>query len=136
MTVQSLVTDTHPLLHYLCGNQKKLSKRARLAFDNTFETRGTTIYVPSIALIEVTSLLQKQKINLKMSFDAWVDGLFDYPMILPLAFDNEAAKINRGLVGLRDPFDRAIVALALKMALPLITNDAVLHAQKPCELYW
>jgi PIN domain nuclease of toxin-antitoxin system len=136
MRVENLVTDTHPLLHYLCGNQKKLSVEVRLAFDNAFGRKGTTIYVPSIVLIEVTMLVQKQKINLKMSFETWVDALFGCPLIMPLSFDHEAAKINHGLTLLCDPFDRAIVASALRMDLPLITNDSLLHRLEPCQLYW
>jgi len=136
MSIDRLVTDTHPLLHYLCGNQKKLSKRVKLAFDNAFATNGTIIHVPSIVLAEISPLIQKQIIKLTMPFEIWIDELFMNPSILPLKFDHEAAKKVHSLLQIRDPFDRAIVASALRLELPLITNDGLLHELEPCELYW
>lgn len=35
-----------------------------------------------------------------------------------------------------DPLDKAIVASALQLGLPLIANDSLMHRQKPCRLFW
>ncbi len=35
-----------------------------------------------------------------------------------------------------DPFDKAIVASSLQLGLTLLTNDSVIHHEKPCKLFW
>lgn len=136
MSRLSLVTDTHPLLNYFCGAQKKLSKKVKRAFDDAVVDQKTTIYVPSIVLWETSSLIEKGSIALKAAFAEWVESLFSYRTLIPQPFDEQTAILCDDLRFHGDPFDRAIVATALQLGLPLITNDGVIHERKPCLVYW
>jgi PIN domain nuclease of toxin-antitoxin system len=136
VSVEALVTDTHPLLHYFSGAQKKLSKKARGAFDDALVNRTTTIYVPSVVVWEASLLVENDDIKLAMPFADWVRKLFEYPTIVSHPFDESTAVVFHQVRFHADPFDRAIVAAALQLGLPLITNDGMMHRQEPCRLFW
>lgn len=136
MTAQFLVTDTHPLLHFFCGNKNKLSKKALAAFESSVKSKSTSIYVPAPVLWEVLLLVEKGSISLSKSFPDWVSELFRYPAIIPTDFTAETVKLVYGLKYHKDPYDRAIVASALQLGLPLITNDGKMHEHLPCQIYW
>jgi PIN domain nuclease of toxin-antitoxin system len=57
-------------------------------------------------------------------------------MFNPVAFDENTVKVFHDVRYHTDPFDRAIVATALQMELPLISNDGKMHENNPCQLYW
>ncbi len=136
MSVKSAVTDTHPLLNYFCGMPKKLSKPARRIFDEATTNTNTTIYVPSVVLWEISHLVQKGKIILKPSYEGWVKTLFSYRSIISQPFDENTVLYYHQLRFHADPLDKAVVAVALQLGLPLITNDSVIHDRKPCQLLW
>jgi len=136
MSTRSLVTDTHPLLHYFCGMHKKLSKNVKRIFDSATANQNTTIYVPATVLWEISNLIQKGSIVLKPSFEDWIKALFDYRTIISHPFDEKTAVLYHHLRFHSDPFDKAIIAAALQLELPLITNDSIIHKQKPCLLFW
>lgn len=136
MTAEFLVTDTHPLIYYFCGNRAKLSRKANDAFDAATSNKTTSIYVPAPALWEMAMLVESNAITLTKSFSEWVDELFLYAAIIPEPFDLDTVKHLYGLNYHTDPFDRAIVATALQLDLPLISNDSKMHEHKPCQLYW
>lgn len=136
MSSHSLVTDTHPLLHYFCGAPKKLSKKVKQAFDDTVVRQTVTIYIPSTVLWEISHLLQKGSIVLKATFDEWVETLFSFRTLISQPFDEKTAVLYNGLKFHGDPFDKAIVAASLQLGLPLVSNDGILHREKPCPLFW
>jgi PIN domain nuclease of toxin-antitoxin system len=136
VSAEFLVTDTHPLIYYFCGNQKKLSKKASKAFATAVASKTTSIYVPTPVLWELAMLVESNSITLSKPFSEWVDELFMYPAIIPAPFEVETVKHLYGLNYHTDPFDRAIVATALQLELPLISNDGKMHEHKPCYLYW
>jgi PIN domain nuclease of toxin-antitoxin system len=136
VTFVQLVTDTHPLVYYFCGNQSKLSKKARAAFDSATTSTNTCIYVPGPVLCEFSMLLANSNIRINKTFSDWVDELLRYPGLVSMGTDHEIAKVFHGLSFHSDPFDRMIVASALHLGVPLITNDSKMHEHKPCRLYW
>lgn len=136
MTAQFLVTDTHPLLYFFCGNKSKLSKKALEAFQSSVDSKSTSIYIPAPVLWEVLLLAEKGTITLSKSFPDWVNELFRYPAIIPVDFTAETVKLLYGLNYHHDPYDRAIVASALQLGLPLISNDGKMHEHQSCQLYW
>jgi PIN domain nuclease of toxin-antitoxin system len=133
----ALVTDTHPLLHYFFNRGKKLSRKAKQAFIDATENKNQIIYVPAVVLWEISMLVEDGTIGLKIPLQDWINALFkNYPTILSQPF-NEITVIQYHENDLgTDPFDRAIVASALQLGLPLITNDSIIHSKKPCALYW
>jgi PIN domain nuclease of toxin-antitoxin system len=135
LNATSLVSDTHPLLYYFCGSPKKLSKKVKQAFDHAIHST-TIIYIPSTVLWEISHLSQKGTISLKIAFGEWVEMLFKYRSFISTPFDEQTAILYHDLRFHADPFDKAIVASALQLGLPLITNDRVIHQEKPCPLFW
>lgn len=131
-----LVTDTHPIVYFFCDGGKRLSKKARRAFEEATKDAHTSILVPTPVLWELSLLVQNGDIEIRMPFSEWVDKLFQYRTINPLAFDETTVKILHDVRYHTDPFDRAIVATSIQIGLPLITNDGMMHRNNPCELYW
>ncbi len=136
MTERLLVTDTHPLIFFFCDGGKRLGAKALRAYTESVTNQQTSIFVPVPVLWELAMLVEDNQIKLSKSFSEWVDALFTYPAINPCPFDVDTIKEFYGLNYHHDPFDRAIVASARQMELPLITNDGKIHKHKPCELYW
>ncbi len=136
MNAEFLVTDTHPLIYYFCGNKAKLSTKASQAFDAAVDSKKTSIYVPTPVLWELAMLIESDSVKLTKPFAKWVDELFMYPAFIPAPFEVDTVKHFFGLTYHTDPFDRAIVATALQLELPLISNDGKMHEHHPCDLYW
>ncbi|MBX3077021.1 type II toxin-antitoxin system VapC family toxin [Candidatus Obscuribacterales bacterium] len=135
MTPSLLVTDTHPLIYFFCGEQRRLSNNALLAFEGAL-TGAVTIFVPVPVLWEISMLVSKDHISLNQPFSDWVDSLFKIQMFVEAPFSGEVIKTLHQIRYHSDPFDRSIVATALHLDLPLITKDSKMHDAKPCEIYW
>ena len=135
MTSDVLISDTHPVVWYALKKHRKLSSRVRRAFDAAISGQGA-IYVPSIVVFEVSLLMKKDRIKPPVSFDRWVAELFANPGIYPLHFEESDSVISHGLSFTDDPFDTMIVASALRLDCPLITNDSLIHEKHPCEIIW
>jgi PIN domain nuclease of toxin-antitoxin system len=131
-----LVTDTHPIIYFFCDAGRRLSKRARQAFEEATANAQTSIFVPSPVLWELSLLVQNDDIQIDKPFSEWIDELFQYPAINPSSFDETTVKLFHDVRYHTDPFDKAIVACALQLELPLITNDGMIHRHKPCKLFW
>jgi PIN domain nuclease of toxin-antitoxin system len=136
VTEKLLVTDTHPLIYFFCDGGKRLGKKAKQAFKDAVANNPTVIFVPAPALWEMSMLVESGDIKLGSPFSEWVDNLFAYPMISPWPFDHETVKLFHDVRFHSDPFDRAIVACAQQLGVPLISNDGKMHESKPCELLW
>jgi PIN domain nuclease of toxin-antitoxin system len=131
-----LVTDTHPIIFFFCDGGRRLSRRAARAFEEAVTNAQTSIFVPVPVLWELSMLVEAGAIEIDKPFSEWIDDLFRYPAINPLSFDETTVKMLHDVRYHTDPFDRAIVATAIQMGLPLITNDRQMHAHTPCELFW
>ncbi len=131
-----LVTDTHPIIYFFCDGGKRLSAKARKSFEEATTNAQTSIFVPAPALWELSLLVQNDDIQLEKPFSEWIDELFRYSAINPLSFDESTVKLMHDVRYHTDPFDRAIVASAIQIDLPLITNDGMIHRHSPCKLFW
>lgn len=105
-------------------------------FTAATESMTTVIYVPTPVIWELAMLVEDNYITISEPFSDWVDGLFEHRAIVPASFEVDTAKYYYGLNYHNDSFDRAIVATALQLDLPLISNDAKMHEHKPCKLFW
>jgi PIN domain nuclease of toxin-antitoxin system len=130
------VTDTHPLIYFFCDGGKRLSKKAKHTFEDAVANQPTIIFVPAPVLWELSLLVEASRVILARPFTEWVDELFAYPMINSIPFDHETVEIFHQVRYHSDPFDRAIVATAKQLELPLISNDGTMHKAKPCKLLW
>ncbi len=130
------ITDTHPLIYFFCNNQSHLSTKVLEAFTEAKTSMTTVIYVPTPVIGELAMLVEDNTITMSVPFSDWVDGLFEYKAIVPASFEVDTVKNYSGLTYHNDPFDKAIVATAHQMDLPLISNDSRMHEHKPCKLFW
>ena len=129
------VTDTHPLLWYAAGQHYKLSKTALRLFKEAEEDEGL-IYIPVIALWEISLLIKKRRFQLLQPFNQWSKMLlakagFDLAPLQPEAI-GEAMHFNFN----NDLFDAVIVATAMIKNLPLITKDQDIVDAQIVEVIW
>ena len=128
-------TDTHPLLWFTLNKHGNLSKSALKAFSNADAGSGF-IYIPSVVFWEAAILERKGRIKLAGGFPRWAEtvlknsGFGNAP--LEPAIINSAVGYNFN----NDPFDRAIVAAAAELSVPLITKDAAITDSNLVEILW
>lgn len=130
-----LATDTHALVHHVIGQSRKLGRRARTVFDRV-ERGFDTLLIPFTVLEEVMLLSEAGKIQLPMPFrDLLISfmraenfelGVNDPQLLL------EAA----ALTGIKDPYDRLIVAQTRVAGLPLLTGDEEIQDSGLVRTVW
>jgi PIN domain nuclease of toxin-antitoxin system len=133
--MKDYLTDTHALLWFAAGLQKRLGPRARRAFVG-LATGQSRIAVSVITLWEVALLHDEGKIQLPAGYAAWCEALamLHGIRIEPLLHgDVEEARTVRALV---DPHDRLIAGTALRLGVPLITADRRIRAEKRLRAIW
>ena len=121
--MSSAVTDTHTAVWYFNGSAN-LSPVAAAVFRDA-AAAGDPIFLPSICLVELTYLTERQRLP-PLALRVLYENL-DPGGVLRLApLDRHVAeavgKVPRDLVP--DMPDRIIAATALAMGLPLVTRDA------------
>lgn len=129
------VTDTHPLLWFTLDQQRNLSKNALDAFTAADEGRAY-IHIPSMVLYEVAILEHQGKIKLNERFIRWSENLLANDCFGMAAFEPAIISSAVGYTFNGDPFDKAIVATAAEMSLPLITRDSAITNSGLVELLW
>jgi len=128
-------TDTHALVHHVVGRSKKLGRRARVVFDRV-ERGLDTLLIPFTVLEEVMLLSEVGKVHLPIPFrDLLVSFMraenFELGVNGPELLLEAAA-----LTGIKDPYDRLIVAQARMAGLPLITGDEEIHDSRLVRTIW
>lgn len=134
--MNAYVTDTHALLWYL-SNDPALSASAFDLFRQA-DTGMTEIVIPSIVLVEVIYLCERQhvpddRIDQVLMMPSMSGGLYrlvplDEPVVQALR------RIPRDQVP--DMPDRIIGATALYLGLPLITRDRNLVSSELLTCVW
>lgn len=117
------ITDTHALVWYLLAD-KRLSNAALAAFITASE-QGNPIGVPSICLVEIVYLTEKNRIPeqalTKLQSELQIPG----SVLAIVALDQHIAlsikQIDRSAVP--EMPDRIIAATARALDMPLITRD-------------
>lgn len=135
MTSTLLVTDTHPLIWYLNDQMNRLPRKVLKAFDDAVEGR-VAILVPLVVLWELSMAIKSGKVRLSASLEEYVKEKFFATAISLLPIETEDVLRSHTLNFSADPFDKLIVAMALRVECPLITGDSIIHAQSPCEIFW
>lgn len=129
----NLVVDTHAIVWHLSGQERRLSARARRAF-STAESGRSRIHVPVAVLMEL--VLLEQMGRLRISYRELREQLVLRPGFPLEAMTPEDVDEARGLGVLVDPFDRLISGTALRLGLPLMTNDSLITNSKRVKTYW
>lgn len=128
-------TDTHSLVWYFTQQRKKLSRRALTAFEQAENTEAF-IYIPAVALWEISRHEQLGVIRLNEPYEDWVDVLLALPCFEIVPLDEKVIAEARKHTFNRDVFDAAIVATARLKDLPLITKDQAITDSGIVDIYW
>ncbi|MFL6213194.1 MAG: type II toxin-antitoxin system VapC family toxin [Blastocatellia bacterium] len=129
------VTDTHPLIWYAANQQSKLSRKALRLFEKAWVNEAF-IYVPAVALWEVSLLIKAGQIRLSQPFEQWAAALASKPGFEIAALDETVLQTSLNVHINDDPFDEVIVATALTLNLPLITKDVAISDSGLVEVIW
>lgn len=129
------VTDTHPLVWYAAAEHRKLSKKALRIFDQAWRSQAL-VYVPVVALWEISILIKLDIIRLPVEFSVWANALALKPGFDVAPLDSAAMEEFLRLRINNDPFDEAIVATARIRDLPLITKDKAITDSNLIETIW
>jgi PIN domain nuclease of toxin-antitoxin system len=130
-----IVLDTNAWLFWL-HDPSRLTRRARAAIRKATAGQGARVSV--ISLWEVALKSSLGKLHLPMDIDTWYARARAYPGVGIEALQPEDAIASTRLPGEihRDPADRFILALARRLAVPLVTADEKLRAYPHVETIW
>jgi PIN domain nuclease of toxin-antitoxin system len=133
--IDAFVTDTHPLVWYAAGQQRRLGRQARLAFE-AFEAGQVYLHIPVPVVMETWFLSRGQKVAFKPDFTQWWTRF----QTGRLQFEDLQAKDIFAALDLNwkhsDIFDRMIVATALRIGLPLVTADGAITDWGGVDILW
>ena len=134
--MDDVVIDTHIVIWYFTG-PKIQSDSAQAAIVKAQES-GSSIFVPSITIVELIYLLEKKRIPADVA-DKLREALDDDSTAFSLVnltreIADEIENVDRSVVG--DMPDRIIAATALHLGLPLITSDGNIQKLKNVETIW
>jgi PIN domain nuclease of toxin-antitoxin system len=119
-----ILLDTHAMVWWATGD-KRLSRRARVAIADP----NTEVFISIASAWEIQIKATLQKITLNESVDALYRSLIidqDFRMIgVELKDIEHLSKLPRHH---RDPFDRMLVAQALRGDLTLVTKNRVVSS--------
>lgn len=129
------VTDTHGLVYHLTGQRKRLGRRARVIFERT-ERGQDAVVIPFTALEEIMLLSEAGKIHLRIPFRELLMSLMQADNF-DLGENNVDLLLEASaLTGIRDPFDRMIVAQARLSEATLITTDEEIRESGLVKTVW
>ncbi|GAP98323.1 death on curing protein, Doc toxin [Leptolyngbya sp. NIES-2104] len=99
------------------------------------ESTENTLHVSIVSLWEIAIKLGLGKLDLQSSFDDLRNSLDEFQIeILPIQFEDIQQYLNLPLHH-RDPFDRMLIAQAVKHSLVLVSRDTILDAY-PIQRLW
>ncbi|HEX9187484.1 MAG TPA: PIN domain-containing protein [Vicinamibacteria bacterium] len=117
-----LIADRHAIVWYLTA-PRRLGAAARRALEAADEGR-TLCCVPATSLVEIELLRERGRVG--VGVESVLQALAGRPGYAVLALDADQAVQFAGLVGLKDPMDRLVVAAARATRSPLISIDEAL----------
>lgn len=117
-----IVLDTNVLIWWI-SDSGKLSGKIKKIIEEAEKKK--TIYISSISVLEILTLIKKNRLNINTLANNWLDKLENLSYIHFVPVDNKIAAESVNLVDLpeKDPADRIIIATALNMGAKLVTSD-------------
>lgn len=126
MEQNRITLDAHAIAWYIHEPSKKRLSRKALETIRSAERNGT-IYIPTIALLEVLRLIEKGKIQL--SFADVLDGLERSKRYKIIPFDVRLLRVAMQVQGL-ELHDRLIAATAILTNSVLVSKDRMIGASE------
>lgn len=129
------VTDTHALIWYAMGPQRRLGRRARSIFTQA-ERGQATIYVPVLVLVELAEAIRRGVIRCDGGFTRWSDQLFSTANFIAADLTTDVVAKAEGLYAIPERGDRLIAATASALDAPLITKDPAIARILGLKTLW
>lgn len=128
-----ILLDTHTLLWWALEPERLSPTATKLCAQ--MERDGG--FVSTISIWEIAIKVERKKLELPLSIEDLV-GRLEASAPLTLVPVDAAIWIHsaRFAWAHRDPADRVIVATAELKGVPVLTKDAVLHAEAPARCIW
>ena len=129
-----ILVDTHVVV-WLAFDQDQLTRPARAAIDNA-RKNASGLAISDITLVELATLASKQRIQLDISLESFLQEVESRFIVLPMSVRVCARAM--GLPGTypKDPADRIIGATALVEGLSLLTADRQIRRSKAVHTVW
>lgn len=134
--MDDIVVDTNIVIRYFTDPTLQ-SALAQSAITKAQQS-GASIYVPSIAIVELVYLIEKARIPGDVLFklrEALDDSSTSFGLAeLSREVADEIENIDRSIVG--DMPDRIVVATARHLDIPLVTSDGNIRKLSNVETIW
>lgn len=132
-----IVLDTHALLWWVNGDPQ-LSQSALKAIEQELQAEDGEILISAITAWEIALLVEKGRLTLSMTTDAWLETVEEIEGVRFVAVDAATAVESTRLPGEfhKDPADRMIVALARHYNAELVTADDKITAYRHVRTVW
>lgn len=126
-----IVLDTHAWIWWVTGD-RRLPARAKASLSSS-----KRIGVPAICVWEVGMLVTRERLQLRVTLETWVELALHVPGVELLAL-TPAISIRASQLGAppADPADRLIAATALVCGAPLVTRDERLQGLEGLATVW
>ncbi|MFO8038917.1 MAG: type II toxin-antitoxin system VapC family toxin [Sodalinema sp.] len=127
-----MILDTHAWIWWI-SESEKLSQKAQ----NSIQT-SNFIGIPAISCWEIAMLVSKQRLELSMDVQAWINLALQRPRLKLLPLTPEIAVLSTRLPGNfhGDPADRLIVATSLVYDASLISKDEKIRIWPYLDVIW
>jgi PIN domain nuclease of toxin-antitoxin system len=134
-TADSYVVDTHTLIWYI-ENNPRLGANARRVMSD----RGSTLFLPIIALAEACWIVEHGRCNIPSVTDL-LDDIDGDSRIVLIPLERETIDLSVTLTAIGEMHDRLIVATTLQMialgqAAGLLTRDNMLRLSGLVPVVW
>jgi PIN domain nuclease of toxin-antitoxin system len=129
------VADTHALVFFATGHLRRMSPRCHTILRRAEDERDR-VHVPAVCFFEIALLLERGRISSRIDFDAWYELVAAHPGLPIERLGWGDIREARGLAGLVDPFDRLIAGTALRLQVPLLTNDERIRRSGLVRTVW
>jgi PIN domain nuclease of toxin-antitoxin system len=130
------VADTHALIWYLFA-ESRLGNQALTVLTDA-AAGNARIYIPAVVIAEMIMVVEKRRIpGITMSqLEIELELMRNSASFEVLPLFPETVIQSRTLTTIPDIFDRLVVADALRLGLPLLTGDSVIHASGLVATIW
>jgi PIN domain nuclease of toxin-antitoxin system len=129
--VKAYVLDTHAFVWYVRG--RRVGKAARRALHEIDRGRSRA-WVPAVVAVELALLRERGRSTIGVpELEATMER---NPQVQILPLDLAQAREFALIPGVRDPFDRIIVAAARSVRCPLLTADGAIVSSGLVRVMW
>lgn len=129
-----ILVDTHVVV-WLALDQTQLSKKARGAIIDARQ-HGDGLAVCDITLLELTTLFNKKRFQLRTSVETFLSEIEMRFAVLPISARACVRALGFPATYPKDPADRIIAATALVEGLPLLTADREIRRSGLVQTIW